>query len=88
MKFKLKDIIKYELIGLQIKVADSRNKANVGLSGKIINETKFTITIKTNKGKKMLLKNNIKIETKVKNKKIEIDGKLLVGRPEDRVKKI
>jgi ribonuclease P protein subunit POP4 len=88
MKFKLKDIIKHELIGLQIKIAESRNKDNVGLSGKIINETKFTITIKTKKGKKMLFKNNIKIETRVNNKKIKIDGKLLAGRPEDRVKKV
>ena len=85
--FKIKNIIKHELIGLQIKIADSNNKANVGLSGKIINETKFTITIKTNKGKKMLFKNNIKFETKVNNKTIKIDGKLLIGRPEDRVKK-
>ena len=87
MKFKIKDTIKHELIGLQIKIADSKNQSNIGLIGKIINETKHTITIKTNKGKKMLFKNNIKIELKMNNKLIKVEGKSLVGRPEDRVKK-
>lgn len=84
---KIKDIIKHELIGLKTKITDSSNQANVGLTGKIINETKFTITIKTNKGKKMLFKNNIKLELEVNNKRVSVDGKLIKGRPEERVKK-
>ena len=87
MRFKLKDIIKHELIGLNIKITESKNKANIGLTGKIIDETKHTITIKTKTRKKMVFKNNIKLELKLNNKKISVNGKLLTGRPEDRVKK-
>ena len=87
MKFKLKDIVKYELIGLQAKIADSKNKANIGLTGKIIDETKKTITIKTKGSKKMVFKNNIKLELKINKQNILVDGNLLIGRPEDRVKK-
>ena len=87
MRFKLKDITKHELIGLNIKIIESKNKANIGLTGKLIDETKHTITIKTKTRKKMVFKNNIKIELKMNNKKISVDGKLLTGRPEDRVKK-
>lgn len=86
MKLKLNSIIKHELIGLHIKIADSKNKANIGLTGKIINETKYTLTIKTAKGNKMVFKKTIKIELKKNNKKILVDGSLLIRRPEDRVK--
>ena len=87
MKFKIKDIIKHELIGLHARIADSKNQANIGLTGKIINETKKTITIKTSKGEKMFFKNNIKIELKLDNSRIRIDGSSLIRRPEERIKK-
>jgi ribonuclease P protein subunit POP4 len=87
MKFKIKDIVKHELIGLHTRIADSKNKANIGLAGKIINETKKTIIIKTKKGKKMVFKNNVKLEFELNEKRITVDGSLLIGRPEDRVKK-
>ena len=88
MKFRLKDIIKHELIGLQLTVAESKNKANAGLRGKIIDETKSTLTIKDSKGKrKMLFKNSIKIELEVSGRKVLVDGARLVGRPEERIKK-
>ena len=84
---KIKDIAKHEIIGLKARIAGSRNKDNIGLKGKIINETKETITIKTSKGNKMLFKNNIKLELDVNKKRVLIEGALLAGRPEDRVKK-
>ena len=84
---KIKDIIKHELIGLRARIVYSKNRDNINLKGKIINETKHTITIKTRKGNKMLFKNNIKLELDVNKKKVLVDGGLLAGRPEDRVKK-
>ena len=83
----IKNIKKHELIGLHARIADSKNKSNVNLNGKIINETKHTITIKTQKGGKTIFKSNAKIELKISGRKILVDGSLLVGRPEDRVKK-
>jgi len=84
---KFKDIVKHEIIGLQARIADSKNKANLGVEGKIIDETKSTITIKTKKGRKMLFKNNIKIELKIDSRKILVDGSRLAGRPEERINK-
>lgn len=76
-----------ELIGSHITIIDSKNKSLINIDGMVVDETRNTITIKTNKGEKKLIKNSIKIEMLVDNKMIGIDGKKLVGRPEDRIKK-
>ena len=81
-----KEIVRGELIGLSIEVIDAKNPSVVGIKGKIIDETKNTIVIQSDKVKK-LIKNQIKMKIKLKDKIIEIDGKNLVGRPEDRIKK-
>lgn len=73
---------KDELIGLVIEVVGSKNRTLVGLKGKIIDETKNTITLQNGKTKK-LMKSHIQI--KINNKIIE--GKSLQKRPEDRIKK-
>lgn len=88
MAIKLKEIIKKELIGSNALVVDSKNKSNIGIEGKIIDETKNTIVIRENKSnkKKKLFKENIKIEIEKENEKIIIEGKGLVGRPKERIK--
>jgi len=87
MKFDLKDILKYEFIGLKAEVVDSRNKANIGIKGKIVDETRNTLVIETSRGRKKLMKENITVMVMFDNKKIKIRGKLLVGRPEERIKR-
>ncbi|PIN86496.1 ribonuclease P protein component 1 [Candidatus Woesearchaeota archaeon CG10_big_fil_rev_8_21_14_0_10_44_13] len=81
----MKDTLKKELIGKEIRIVEAKNKTNEGIEGKIIDETKNMITISTKKGSKKLIKEEIRI--KLLREKITIDGKLLVGRPEDRIKK-
>lgn len=73
---------KEEFIGNNIKIINSKNKTLIGLEGKIIDETKNTITIKTQKGNKKILKNQV--EFIIKNE--TITGKKIVKRPEDRLK--
>jgi ribonuclease P protein subunit POP4 len=85
---KTKDFVRHELIGLNIKIVDAGNPSLIGVEGKIIDESKNSITIETKKGIKKLIKSQIKMRVKFKGKTIEVNGKLLVGRPEDRIKKI
>jgi len=80
----VKDYIKYELIGSQIEVVDSKNKSLIGLKGKIIDETKNMLILDN---QKKLIKSQSTFKIKFKNKTIKIVGKLLVARPEDRLKK-
>ena len=78
-----KDIVRHEIVGLSIKIVESKNPSLLGLKGKIIDETKNTITIQTKTSTKKIIKDQIKME--IGNKLIE--GKHLVGRPHERTSK-
>ena len=80
MEIKATDIAKHELIGLKTEIIDSKNKDNIGIKGKIIDETKNTIVIEQKKATKRLFKNNITL--KINNHKIQ--GTSLKGRPKER----
>lgn len=82
-----KNIIRHELIGLPVTIKQSSNKSNIGISGKVINETKNLLVIKTKKGEKRIQKKKSNFMFTVKNKKIIVEGNYLVAKPEDRVKK-
>lgn len=82
------DIIRREFIGTEGKIAKSQHSDYVGLSGKIINETKYTFTILNSGKAKNVTKDSAVFLFKFSDGTIvEIDGRLLVGRPEDRLKK-
>ncbi len=81
---KPKELVRHELIGLYIVILDSSNKTNIGIKGKIVDETKFTIVINHNNTKKRLFKNNITMNVYVNKNIILIQGKSLIGRPKDR----
>ena len=83
------DIIRYEFIGTEVKVAKSTNRDCVGLRGKVIDETRNTFIIQCKDGRqKMIVKDSSVFHFKFRDGTVvEIEGKLLVGRPEDRLKK-
>lgn len=81
----MKDLLKKELIGLDVKIIGSKNRSNIGIKGKIIDETRNSMVIKTDNGDKMVLKENVVLE--LTNKGLMVDGKMLAGRPEERIKK-
>ncbi len=83
----IKNIIQHELIGLHCKISDSKNKSQAGIEGKVIDETQKTIVIETIKGSKRILKATSTFRFLVNGRWVEVPGKLLVGRPEDRIKK-
>ncbi len=73
-----------EFIGKELKVVDAKNKNLIGLSGKIIFETKNTITIQTQDlDEKTILKTGCQFT--INNR--EVNGDDIVQRPEDRIKK-
>ncbi|MEM2537684.1 MAG: ribonuclease P protein component 1 [Candidatus Bathyarchaeia archaeon] len=82
------DIIRYEFIGTEAKVAKSTNPSCTGIKGKILDETRNTFTILHNGERKMIIKETSIFHFKFPDGTVvEIVGKLLVGRPEDRLKK-
>jgi len=78
-----KNILQHELIGLNAEIVSSDNQKNVGIHGKIVDETFHTLNIN---GKKVF-KKAVTLQVKLPTKKVEIDGNLLEFRPWDRIKK-
>lgn len=82
------DIIRGEFIGAEGKIAKSPHSGYLGLVGEVINETKNTFTILHAGKAKNVVKEGAVFHFKFSDGTIvEIDGKLLMGRPEDRLKK-
>lgn len=81
-----KDIFPHELIGEEIEVVDSKNKSNIGIRGKIIDETKETIKVHQDNGKAIVLMKNIIMFKLLSAGKI-ISGEQIARRPEDRLKR-
>jgi len=82
----LKEITRHELIGLNAVVVQSSNLSQEGLKGRIVDETKSSVVLETINGRKRVLKKNVVFELNVEGKIVMIKGKLLEGRPEERIK--
>jgi ribonuclease P protein subunit POP4 len=81
-------IIQHEFIGLKAKVVKSSNPSYIGISGTIIDETRNTFVILQDGKRKTVIKDQAVFQFTFPDTTIvEIDGKVLVGRPEERLKK-
>lgn len=82
------EIICHEFIGMEAKVDRSTNVECVGSLGKIVDETRNTFTIVDRGKRKIIAKNSTVFHfTFDDGTVVEVDGRLLTGRPEDRLKK-
>jgi ribonuclease P protein subunit POP4 len=73
-----------DIIGMKMKVIKSQNADAVGIEGKVIDDTRNTVIIETKEGKRSRLIK--KQHTFMLNDKV-VQGKNLVGRPEERIKR-
>ena len=83
----LKDFLRQELIGLKMEIIDSQNKNLIGIKGEIIDETKNTLIIQEDNKVRTILKKQVTLKISDGQKEIQVNGELLIGRPEDRLKK-
>ena len=82
------DIIRHEFIGTIGKISKSRHADYMGINGQVVNETKNTFGIMHAGEMKSIIKESAIFQFKFSDDTVvEIDGRLLVGRPEDRLKK-
>ncbi len=83
-----RNIVFHELIGLKVRILKSKVKGYKNIKGKIIDETKNTFLIEKENGKRVrIIKNVCTFVFYLNGKKVKVDGRLLVGNPEDRIKK-
>ncbi|MCD6509199.1 MAG: ribonuclease P protein component 1 [Thermoprotei archaeon] len=83
------NIINHELIGLKVKVTSSKNKTLVGIKGVVIDETRNTLVVLDRGKPKIIPKNVADFEfTLPDGNVVLVKGEILIGSPEDRVKRL
>jgi len=81
-------VVQGEFIGLYAKVVKSSNPSIVSVSGRVVDETRNTLVIRHKNEDKIIIKEAAVFQfTLPDNTVVEIEGKVIVGRPEDRLKK-
>lgn len=82
------DILRYEFIGAKGLVAASPNSNLIGVGGLVVGETRNTFLFQQEGLTRSVIKEAATFHFTFNDETVvEIDGKLLVGRSEDRLKK-
>ena len=88
MPVNKQNLLRHELIGLSVEVADSSDQNLVGKKGTVVDETQNTVAIEEDGEVKILQKSAVVLRVTLPDgEEVQIDGKKLVARPEDRIKK-
>lgn len=83
-----KTLVRHELISLKVKVVESTNPSQIGAEGVVTDESRQTLTIETKKGERSFAKDQCVFRFILPSgEKVRVDGRILVARPEDRIKK-
>ncbi len=83
-----RNILRHELIGLEVEVVDDSNPYNIGVSGRVVDETRNTLLIDDGVRERRIAKGYATFRFKLPDGTlVEVEGSKLVGRPEDRVKR-
>jgi ribonuclease P protein subunit POP4 len=81
------NILKHELIGLDVSVINFHNPSENDVFGKVIDETLNTLVL-SKEGKPIrIMKKNAVFTFNLPEGGVEVNGITLVGRPEDRIKR-
>lgn len=82
------DMVVNELVGLEAHVVESTDPGQVSRTGIIRSEARNVLGIESKSGIIMIPKSTCVFEITLPDKtKVRVDGRLLQGRPEDRMKK-
>ena len=84
----LRALASNDLIGLEVKVVRASDSSLQGLQGKIVDETMNTLDIRGEKKDVTIDKKSVTIAIGFPEGEIEINGRDLLQRPEERLKKL
>ena len=81
-------LARHELIGLEVMVEDSLDPGLIGLSGEVVDETRNTFLLETERGIKRIAKANTSlIFTLPEGQRVKVAGSVLISQPENRITK-
>lgn len=80
-----KNLIYHELIGLLVRVVQGPAQ---GLDGRVVDESRNMFTIEAHGKEKIVVKEQgVFVFTLPSGERVRVEGRILVARPEDRIKK-
>lgn len=79
------NVLRHELIGLDVLVSGASNPLHRGICGRIIDETKNLVVIMTLTGVKRIPKMHTRFQLHFGSRIVEIDGSVMVLAPEKRI---
>lgn len=82
---KPEEVARHELIGLSCRVVESTDEGRVGVEGRVVAETRNTLTLENEAGEKVVPKDETVLEFDVDGAAVVVEGSDLVERPADRV---
>lgn len=80
------NILQHEIIGLETEVLNDSNPGNIHIRGRVIDETMKTLVIRGKRTWRIAKKDAV-FKFNLDGTTVQVEGKALIGRPEDRVKK-
>lgn len=82
------NLARHELIGLSVSVDGSTDSGLVGISGRIVDETRNTLLVETERGTKRIPKSNTSLTfTMPDGQRARVSGSILISQPENRINK-
>ncbi len=85
---KAGDLRRREFIGLEVEVVESTCAGHLGLKGRVVDETRNTITVESDGVEKMVPKECCRFRFREGAQWHVVSGKDIRFRPEDRIKKV
>ncbi len=80
------NVLRHELIGLDILVSGAANGNQRGITGRVIDETKNLLVIETPSGVRRIAKMHSTFQVRLPGREtVEIDGSVMVLAPEKRI---
>lgn len=80
--------MRLEFIGLEVEVIESRHPGYRNVHGRVVDETKNTLTIATERKEVVVPKRSNTFQFTCGSERIPVQGTEIQHRPEDRIKKI
>lgn len=82
------NLVRHELIGLEVRVVSSTHRGYVGIAGRVLDETMNMLYIETPEGVKAVPKETSSfLFTLPSGELVEVEGWVIKARPEDRVRR-
>lgn len=88
VSLKKSNLLQRELVGRKVKVLKSSDSTLEGKEGVVVDETRNTLKLEEDRSLKVLPKEIISLSIRLSGgENVKVDGRKLVVRPEDRIKK-